>query len=76
MLVVSNRNKSLIVTTFRLISPPEKNIVGVLDRVGCVIITTGIRQNNIVTATNTTAATATGTVRIVTVLDTIGHTDQ
>ena len=74
MLVVSNRNKSLIVTTFRMISPLEKNIVRVLDRVGCGIITTGIRRNNIITATNTT--TTTETVNIVTVLDTIGHTDQ
>ena len=61
-------------TTFRMISPLEKNIVRVLDRVGCGIITTGIRRNNIITATNTT--TTTETVNIVTVLDTIGHTDQ
>lgn len=58
-----------------MISPLEKNIVRVLDRVGCGIITTGIRRNNIITATNTTTTT-TGTVNIVTVLDTIGHTDQ
>ena len=59
-----------------MISPLEKNIVRVLDRVGCGIITTGIRRNNIITATTTTTTTTTGTVNIVTVLDTIGHTDQ
>ena len=65
-------------TTFRMISPLEKNIVGVLDRVGCGNITTGIRRNNIVTAPaiTITTTTTTETVNIVTVLDTIGHTDQ